>query len=555
MATFWKRKQATENPGDTPVSAPDEMTRRARRQGDSTGITLGEPDAVIAGEVVRASEADDEDEQSRVELREAGRRRAFWRRSKKADTTLRAESEDESVDAWAGLDFYQPRGAVLRESARKASKGRYAPSERGALTTTRQAGILNTALLAQPPHTNALAIGNDTLTRSMLTHDPFSAYKRKEITSPSVIILGVIGSGKSSLMKTVYVDRPLILHKRRVIQIDRKDQMGEGEYGELTRAIGGEPFKMVISNTNPDRTVLNWFDPSIIDVIGRERHLILVRALIERAGNGDQLDKWETEALRIAVARTIRMGEVDGREVTLNEMVPLLGNVDNVDSWGDFSTAAKERMHQAGLGLRFVLQRTISEEMQGLFDGPTSSHVNLDSKLTSFDISQLPQNSPSAGMVMAIAQSWALGRIQKQRGWLTYFNVEEGWDMVSGPIGRALKEQQLLARGLGLASVTAMHHIRQVNESDEGRAMLQEPQTVHLYRQEREEDVQACIDNFGLDPQSAETLRSQPEGHHLLKIGMRPEIPVAHVRSDFEVGITNTDNAMVGAQQSESEAA
>ena len=73
------------------------------------------------------------------------------------------------------------------------------------------------------------------------------------------------------------------------------------------------------------------------------------------------------------------------------------------------------------------------------------------------------------------------------------------------------------------------------------------PQTIHLFQQERAEDVQACIENFNLDPQTAETLRNQQQGHHLLKIGRAPEIPIEHVRSGFERGLSDTDSAMLRA--------
>lgn len=450
----------------------------------------------------------------------------------------------EAPDAWAGLNIYVPKGPVVRDKAGPARRGAYAPRAAGAPTTTRQGEILNTALLASPRDTKAIAIGNAKLTRSMFTHDPFSAYQAKTITNPSVLILGVVGAGKSSLLKTVYVVRPLLLRKRRVVVIDRKNQEGEGEYAALTRALGGEPFKMLIGD--PRGTILNPLDPAITRVIGVTRQIEILRGMIEHVNGGNVLDKWENEALRVALGLTLRGCAQDSTVPTLKDLVPSLGLMDH-QVWHDLSPSAKERVHQAGVGVRFLLERTISEEFSGLFDGPTSAHVNLESKLTTFDISQLPDGSPAAGMVMAIAQSWTLGRIRNNDHWVTNFCVEEGWDMVTGPIAKALKSQQLLARGLGLSTITAMHHIRQVAKDSDGREMLQEPQTIHLFQQDREEDVAACIENFNLDPQTAETLRNQQQGHHLLKIGRAPEIPIEHVRSGFEFGLSQTDSAMLRA--------
>lgn len=525
-----------------PVESPRRHRKGESRQRARTGATAT---PLVLGVELGKDQNEPGDGAVPVRTSTRAERRSvlkIWRRGGAPLATL-DDDAPEAPDAWAGLDIYSPQGAVLRQKVRPARRGAYAPRAAGAPTTTRQGEILNPALLASPPNTNAIAIGNAKLTRSMFAHDPFSAYEAKTITSPSVLIIGVIGTGKSSLLKTVYVVRPLLLRKHRVVMVDRKDQEGEGEYAELTRALGGHPFKMLIGGGG---TVLNVLDPVITAVIGVTGQLGLLRGMIEHVNGGAALEKWENEALRVALLLTLRRCEHEGSVPTLNELVPLLGNMDH-DEWDDFSGAAKERIHQAGLGVRFLLMRTVSEELSGLFDGPTSSHVNLNAKLTTFDISQLPDGSPAAGMVMAIAQSWTLGRLRRERGWVTNFGVEEGWDMVSGPIARSLKSQQLLARGLGLSTITAMHHLRQVAANAEGREMLQEPQTIHLFQQDREEDVRACVQNFNLDPQSADTLRNQPQGHHLLKIGNAPEIPIEHVRSDFERRLSDTDAAMLRA--------
>ncbi|MDN5769166.1 MAG: hypothetical protein L0H78_25615, partial [Humibacillus sp.] len=96
-------------------------------------------------------------------------------------------------------------GPVVQVKIRKAKRVWYAPVTAPAPTTTRQAEILNPALVASPTDDEGVAIGRDLLSNSPVAHDPFTAYQRKVITSPSVIVLGLIGSGKSSLLKTVYV--------------------------------------------------------------------------------------------------------------------------------------------------------------------------------------------------------------------------------------------------------------------------------------------------------------------------------------------------------------
>ncbi|MDN5769179.1 MAG: hypothetical protein L0H78_25680 [Humibacillus sp.] len=214
----------------------------------------------------------------------------------------------------------------------------------------------------------------------------------------------------------------------------------------------------------------------------------------------------------------------------------------------DASPGSRERLHQAGLGVKFLLTTILSNELAGLFDGPTSAHMRLDSKLTTFDISQLPEDGPATAMVLAVAHAWLLGSLRRDRGQGTNFVVEEGWNMVAGPIGRQMNANQMLARGLGLCNVAAFHHVAQVRADSEAMSLLREPQTVHIFAQDKAEDIAACVEMYGLNPQSATTLSGLAQGQHLLKIGTRREIHVRHDRSSLEVALTDTDGAMnIGA--------
>lgn len=507
------------------------MTTTTDRRADDPQVLVEEPPAGPGdGSSLRAA--------TRAERRGIAR---GLRARRRARAKAKADTKEAQQQAWAGLQLHERQGPQLRDRKQAAKRGAYAPQAEGAPTTTRQGEILNPAVLAAPTDPDGIAVGVDKLTSAMVTHDPFTAYRAKQISSPGVIVLGLIGSGKSSLVKTVYVLRPLTFRRRRAVVVDRKDMGGVGEYTDVTSELGGNHFPFRIGSGAGGYT-LNPLDPQMLEVIGVARQRMLLRGMIERV-NGVDLNQWERKGLRTAHRLLLHRAERAGQVPVMEDLIPLLGNMDH-DLYADFSPGAKERVHEAGLGVRFLLEELLSDELDGLFNGPTTAGVNLDAKLTSFDISQLPESGPAAGLVMSVAQAWVIGQIRRDRGWATTFVVEEGWDMLSGSIGRTSKAMQLLARGWGLSMVTAIQHIRQVRTDSEAREMLQEPQTVHLYKQEREEDVQDCINNFGLNPQSADTLRNQLSGAHLLKIGSRPEIAVQHVRSGWEERITDTDNQM-----------
>ena len=150
-------------------------------------------------------------------------------------------------------------------------------------------------------------------------------------------------------------------------------------------------------------------------------------------------------------------------------------------------------------------------------------------------------------MVMNVANAWLLGTLRRHRGLQTNFVAEEGWGLVGGVGGRVFKSNSKLARGLGLSNIAALHHVADIPEGDAAIAMIKEAQTVHLFRQDRSIDVEAVVGHFNLNEGSAGTLMNLANGQHLLKIANQREILVEHVRSDLEMGLTNTDEAMVRA--------
>jgi hypothetical protein len=148
---------------------------------------------------------------------------------------------------------------------------------------------------------------------------------------------------------------------------------------------------------------------------------------------------------------------------------------------------------------------------------------------------------------MVMANSWLMGMLGARRrpGMRTNFVVEEGWHLAAGPGGRIIRSKSKLARGYGLSVVSAFHHISDIPADSDAAAMIKEAQTVHLFRQEHDDDIVDCVRYFNLEPSNAATLAVLPQGEHLLKIGANKEIPVRLDRTPREIRFTETDSAMV----------
>jgi hypothetical protein len=454
--------------------------------------------------------------------------------------------------AAAGARPNMPRPALRLRLPRRARRpDRDNPQAFGAPATTRSGQVLNPALVGAPTGPSGVLIGRDLLSGAMVCHDPFTAYAHGIVSSPAVLAIGEVGSGKSALLKTVYVMRPLALRNRRVVVADRKDQAGQGEYAPLCRVLGTEPIRFTLAaggaataGAATEGSRLNVLDPLVLAGTGRAGQLALLVALAELAAGGRELDRWEHAALRAAHTATLTAAEqAGGRIPVLADLLARLG-VDHPD-FADHSPAAREHAERAALVVRHALAGLLADDLAGLFDGPTSPWVDLTGRLTVFDISQLPERGPATAMVLAVANAWLLGRLRTERGMATNFVAEEGWELVGGPAGRVFARNSKLARGLGLSNIAAIHHIADIPEGDPAVAVLKEAATVHLFRQSRTDDAAAAAALFGLTPAAAAALPHLPDGQHLLKIADRPEIHVAHLRAAVEVGFTDTDTAML----------
>lgn len=433
-------------------------------------------------------------------------------------------------------------GSRLRVNARAAAAGLYAPTATGAPSSTRQAAVLNTALIANPTSTDGLVLGRDTLSQTAAAHDPVTAYnaKPRRITSPNVVVAGDVGSGKSSNTKCNYVARPLTLRNRRVVVWDKKPEGDEGEYAPMSRAHRTEPIRF-----SPDGSGsrLNALDRHIIRGAGARGQARVIRNIVQLADGDKPVSRWGREAIRIALQRTFAQFEDDSRTATLADVLPHLGTVAD-DTHGDLSPKARDRLHQAGKSVLFTLHDLL-DEYGGMFDGETSKDVDLAAKLTCFDISALDEDSAAVPVVQSIGYQWLLGRLRDEPGWFTNVIYEEGWHMIAGPSAKLLRSSQKLSRALGISNVFVMHKgLTDIPADSIGMTMLQEAQTIHIYKQSRRADAEWCQQYFDLAPETADAIMNLEPGEQIFKYGSNPEIRMRHLRSAWEIALTNTDGAM-----------
>lgn len=493
---------------------------------------------------------------------EAPRRRRWFQDPTSMPADLAADAS--GLAAGEQLPWDVP-GTRLRLSSSKGSRGWYAPAAKGAPSTTRQAEILNTALIGPPTGTDGIVNGRDMLSRTTISHDAFTAYNAvpRRITSPNCVVSGSVGKGKSSLTKTLFVLRPLVLERRRAVIFDKKKKGeegsngDEGEYADVVRRFGAEPIRF---SPDSSTTRLNLFDSMMVRGQGEGGQVRLLRTVAALANGGASLTKWENEAVRSAFRRMHERGPARGRRAAartaerafvLTDLLPHLGLIADDIEYRDLSGAVKEELHRAGVSGRLIFNGLV-EEYGGMFDGETSSDVDLQGKVTSFDISQLPDEGPAVPIVMALGNEWLMGRLQGERGWGTNVVWEEGWHFIGGPSASLIRSSAKLSRSLGLCNVFVMHKVSDIPEDSPGMSIIQEAQTIYTFGHDRAEDAAATGRTFGYAPETVELLLRLRPGHFVFKYASQPETHVRHVRSAWETAVTNTDQAIAALQHRQS---
>lgn len=445
-----------------------------------------------------------------------------------------------------------------RRRRRLDAWGYYEPRVDPMHTSTRQAEALNLALSSPPTSYRGLIVGTDLLSGQLVTHDPFVAYEDKIISSVNTAVVGDVGKGKSSLLKTWGCTRQLLLDNRRVVVLDKKLQGGVGEYTPIARFLGSPSIRFTTDGTGAR---LNLLDPVIalggdqVDDAGAELEapgrptgqMMLLRAVLAEA-LGRPVAEREGKALRLALVSATRDARERRRVAVIGDVVHHLLHPAAADAEALNRTVAE--LQDWGLDPAFALERFLEEDLAGLVDGETSPEVNLDhpSGMTHFDISGLPVDGPALRIVMVLINTWQSNMLARRSelSQQTVNVVEEGWHVAEGSVGHIFKRNTKLSRGLGLATEAGFHHVSDMPAGSPARALLQEAETIFIYGQGNQDDADACVELYNLPPGTAETIMTLEQGTCLLKVAAKDPILLRHERSPREIALTDTDAALTG---------
>lgn len=483
--------------------------------------------------------------------RDRGRRKKR-REKKKASGPSSSGVPDSAADEVSGKAALG--SDVLRHMKRVGwldGRGAYEPRTPTIKSTSVQAAGLHIAVSGAPTSSRGLLVGIDAWSGWPVIHDPFVAYMdpTSSLSNPNTVVVGDMGKGKSSFVKTWCVLRMLLLG-RRVVVIDKKTQTNadntgrEGEYVAIAERIGGTVVRLR-PGADSGGSRINILDPAISGD-GRDgtagQQQLLEAVLTEAMGR--PITPRERKALRVARRTATHRAKREGRIADVRDVAAALFDPDLEIVAQERGVDSAEQLIEWGRDAGFDLEVMITEELAGLIDGPTSEDVDLHNGLTVFDISALPDTGPAIAVMNAVISAWLTAELAARAETVpTVFIVEEGWH-IEGSMAKAVRRGWKLARGVGRMNVAVLQHISDLPSESPARAMVQDAETCVVFCQRKREDAEECVQMLGWPAAAVQIVQNLPPGACLLQIGTEKPILVTHVRSRVERELSDTDAAM-----------
>ncbi len=365
--------------------------------------------------------------------------------------------------------------------------------------------------------------------------DPFELYG-PVLTNPNVMVIGEVGSGKSSTVKA-FLSRSLAVygHRRFVAILDPK-----GEYTPVAHALGLPVVKL-----HPGGTArLNPMDPrpgdDPADAIARQG---LAGSLVT-AVLGRPLDPTEDALLGWAV-QTLA---TSGRPFTLADVVAAVQ--DPAAELIALAQASPLELARAAAPVVFALDKLIHRALRGMFDGPTTVGLDwADGRGIVIDLSAVYGDRDALPLVMMAATHWLGAVLQRESDRRVIQVIDEAWAAVLHG-ARHFQSSLKLARTYGVSTWLLCHRPSDLTaQADDGTAdakiaagLLSDIQTRILLRQPSDQLAMAA-DLFALTERETALVGQLVRGRALWRLQHRGAV-VQGVLTARERQLFDTDAAM-----------
>jgi hypothetical protein len=386
-----------------------------------------------------------------------------------------------------------------------------------------------------------ILVGADAWSGAAFVFDPWVLYERNMLTNANMLVAGVIGRGKSALVKSL-VTRSITVGRRCYVACDPK-----GEWTAVSRAVGGQAI--VLGSGSSQR--LNPLDapprPGGVDDVAwhsdvRRRRLELLKALVETAlGRG--LQAVEITALDVALDTAVgQMPQPLLGRVVAELLSPLEGIVG----------ATRDELAKDGRDVGHALRRLVDGDLKGLFDGPSTVSFDSSLPMVSIDLSGVSGSDTALAMVSACGAAWIESALADPHGGRRYVVYDEAWRLLRSPALLArMQSDWKLSRARGISNVMVIHRLSDLDAVGDGDSearalalgLLADCSVKVIYAQERGEALQTGR-RLGLSDVEIEELPGLGRGQGLWRVGERSFL-VNHRLTEGELAMFDTNQRMV----------
>ncbi len=402
-------------------------------------------------------------------------------------------------------------------------------------------------------------IGRDVLGGSFV-YDPFALYRSGAVTNPNMVVIGQIGRGKSSFVKS-YLWRQAVFGRSAWV-IDPK-----GEYGPLCEAWGvapvalrpGGPVRLNPLDTGGADSHSGSGGPGGItgsDAVAARRSALTASLAVSCLGR----DLLPRERAAVDAALAAATEEAVGARGAGPRAAPTLPRV--VDALLDpgISAAAALRttridLVEDGRDVALELRRLVHGDLRGMFDGPTTGGLRLDGPLVVLDLSAV-YHSPALGVLMACAAAWLQSAVEARHRNRILLVVDEAWAILGNlGVARWLQASWKLSRAMGVANIAVLHRLSDLGAvgaagSEQvglAEGLLADSETRVVYA-ESPGEVARTGELLGLTGTEADLVSTLSRGTALWKVAHRSFL-VEHRLARGEQWLVDTDRAMADVDE------
>ncbi|MEZ5229757.1 MAG: DUF87 domain-containing protein [Acidimicrobiales bacterium] len=392
-------------------------------------------------------------------------------------------------------------------------------------------------------------IGEDVSAGGSSWHfDPFQLYTDGVITSPNILVLGMVGAGKSSAVKTMLYRMVGLLGSdgkpRWCAILDPK-----GEYGPLANALGLTRLALFPGG----RTRLNPLDAGpYVDSTDelRARRTQMTAAL---ASSMLRRELTATEEAALSWVIDIVTDAEGDAQPTLRDVVDLLANPTD-EMLARSAEDTNRDLARKIADVRHGLGKLLDGPLRGMFDGPSTVSLDWSGRGVVIDLSAVHQDPEALTVVMIAATGWLQALLAAPEGEDVPRRIqvlEEIWALLgSERVAKYYQSCQKLARAYGVANISVAHRISDLRaQTDDGTSaakvsmgLLADTQTRILFRQSSDQ-VPEATSLLGLTAVEARILPELARGRSLWRVGDHTAI-VQHRIGSKEWPICDTDGRL-----------